>query len=141
MEGRKAPLQIGDQVCGIFQSDVQTEQRAAIGSENGSGFQLRITGNGKTFEAAPGETQTKDLQGIEKGLHGHSGNRMQDKAEEPAGPLEVPGPKVMSLTAGKSRMEDRRTSGRLASHWATARPDISCRARRVGSVRKPRSIW
>ena len=64
---------------------------------------LRMCGNDQAFEAAPAPSQLEQPQAVQHGIDPRFGDRMQDDAEQAAGPGEIPFPQVVPARAGQRR--------------------------------------
>src|ERR1019366_1559726 len=75
--------EIGDQVGGVFQADVQAHQRPGQAARKAAVGELVAGGNGQAFEAAPGKAQAEQAQGVEHGVDRGAGGRVEDNAQKP----------------------------------------------------------
>ena len=60
--------QVGDQVVGVFQADVEADHRAAVRGLELAHVELRVAGQRQALEAAPGEAEAEQLQRVEEGV-------------------------------------------------------------------------
>ena len=109
--------EVGDQIVGILEADVEPDERA-LPFAAGRGAH-RVGRDRQALEAAPAVADAEQLEPVDQPRPRRRVAAVQDEGEEAGRALEVAAPILVAGAIGQRRMEDARTCGWSSSQCAT----------------------
>ena len=137
---RKAAFEIGDQIAGILEPDMEAHRRSARRPFGRGAVGRAIEQDGQALEAAPGCAHAEQRQLVDEGVHRRLRHRLEHDAEQAAGAGEVALPDGMAGIAFERGMQHAQHLRPLLEPARDLAGPTSCWcASRTARVRKPRS--